>query len=528
MRLLLARRASSGLLPWLVLTLWVGGQGSAASVGTLPSDFLYLEAVGPLETVFNTSDACSDSYWNGENHDSTDSMPIAWYNRATNETYLIAAVSEGIFPNVGPTLSQLTHRCDRLVFNSSFEARPNTYANYQWLQSVHLFPNGTAFGLVHNEFHGYSNITDDPNAYCSLDRHEWPSHCNLWSTGLARSDDGARTFHLVAQPPQHLLAALPYQYVRNQSIYGYGAISITFQGDDGVWYGYINVLGEADQASGACPFRTDDPFNPQAYRGWDGQGYSVAWHSAYGSPLRNGSGLCTVYQQPFTNTHQCPRRILGLDGVENPPTYVLFGQGGPDLSTGALSYGYSWEPDFAKAITNFSGHATVDLGVQRYLSLNGQAIYGVVLDDSSPDFQAEYGLGDNFEVVTNYSAYAYINVRRNILRRRLVFRRTAPPSPPPPMPPPPASCRLFSVVDAADAGWNGIYAQSSNRSDGLPTFVKDESHVLYRFMGVWRLGHPDVSVAYVQQMPNTTLPEPNDWRIMTGLAPAPAAVMCAD
>ena len=62
-------------------------------------------------------------------------------------------------------------------------------ANYQWLQSVRVLANGTAYGLVHNEFKPafsgnrsqcscQSNATHtDPN--CS----SWFGHrCEMWST----------------------------------------------------------------------------------------------------------------------------------------------------------------------------------------------------------------------------------------------------------------------------------------------------------------------------------------------------------
>ena len=85
-----------------------------------------------------------------------DSMPIAWYSRGgLNQSSLISATSQGIHAStsVGATLDQLSRKdCGRVVFNSSFMLTPESYANHQWLQSVRLLANGSAYGLVHNEF----------------------------------------------------------------------------------------------------------------------------------------------------------------------------------------------------------------------------------------------------------------------------------------------------------------------------------------------------------------------------------------
>ena len=50
------------------------------------------------------------------------------------------------------SLANLTHNCQDVLFNSSFSTDPSSYANFQWLQSVRLLKNGSAYGLVHNEF----------------------------------------------------------------------------------------------------------------------------------------------------------------------------------------------------------------------------------------------------------------------------------------------------------------------------------------------------------------------------------------
>ena len=82
-------------------------------------------------------------------------MPIAWFDRRRNQSSLISATSQGVHAStsLGATLDTLSRQdCRRVVFNSSFELTPQSYANHQWLQSVRVFANGSAWGLVHNEF----------------------------------------------------------------------------------------------------------------------------------------------------------------------------------------------------------------------------------------------------------------------------------------------------------------------------------------------------------------------------------------
>ena len=88
----------------------------------------------------------------------TDSMPIAWFNRRTNTTFFMAASHLHMYAGIAPTLEEVPHACSGRLLTShdvhGYESGPQSYANFQWLQSVRVFANGTAVGLVHNEFKG--------------------------------------------------------------------------------------------------------------------------------------------------------------------------------------------------------------------------------------------------------------------------------------------------------------------------------------------------------------------------------------
>eukprot|EP01051_Picozoa_sp_SAG22_P021532 SAG22_NODE_4789_length_1163_cov_1.741541_1_plen_237_part_00 len=83
-----------------------------------------------------------------------DSMPIAWHSRRTNTTFFMSADHRRMFAGTGPTLDNLTGCSARRVLTSFNASTPQSYANFQWLQSVRVFANNTAAGLVHNEFKG--------------------------------------------------------------------------------------------------------------------------------------------------------------------------------------------------------------------------------------------------------------------------------------------------------------------------------------------------------------------------------------
>lgn len=476
-------------------------------------------------TVYNRSSMnCSDA-------DTPDSMPIAWFSRQTNQTSLVTANSQGVFPMVGSTLDDLTRNCTRVVFNSTFDLSPASFANYQWLQSVHLFPNGSAFALIHNEFHGW----EVPGNYCNLSGIELRAACNLWSTGLGISDDGGQTFHLARDPPAHRVASIPYQYQFDQPIAGYGAISDMLEGADGAYYGYVHVSGKYAQLSGNCPIRTQNPWDPASFRAWDGSSYRVEFADPYVSPAPNATlHLCTPLPGPdnVTSEHPSPRRILWDSSIpiktaSSPP----FAQGGlPNFvmagdgigSEGTFAYRFSYGQDFATAGLEWTNPQLLDTGLRRYAPQSG-IIYPTILDHNSP------GLGsDNFAFVSNDTGYIYVNMRRSIYRRPFIFTPNKP-APPPPLPPaPPADCKSFKVTEAGTGAANGLYSENGQMSDNEPVFENPAGTQIYRFEGNWRIGVMNVGVLYEPEQPTGARPAVGDWRIIEGEAPAPLYVACAD
>jgi hypothetical protein len=384
--------------------------------------------------------------------------------------------------------------------------------------------------LAHNEFHG----DHEGEPYCSGDSS---AHCEVWSTGLAVSDDGGATFRLAASPPNHLVAAMPYRFEKDQPTSGYGAVSAMLPGNDGAFYGMINVLGLKDQQPGNCPFRTTNVFDRHAYRAWNGSHYSVHWADPYTSTT---GGLCQPLPGYSSGSHPSLRRLVGLP--DHWPDFIHLTIDGHLGEAGQCAYAFSSQGDFAAAITSWDNqNRTLDLGVDRYLTVGGAVQYTSLLDTSSPALGVSAAGGDtrgtvegnSYALFGNATGYLYFVMNRSIVRRRILFTDQAPPPPPPPLPPAPGGCKTFNVAGAGQDDVNGRYTMTNDTSDGSPVYAKDDAHQLYRYNSVWKLAQRfnSSAVHYAAQQQNTALPPPEGWRLFTtqsATPPAPEMVVCGD
>jgi hypothetical protein len=163
-----------------------------------------------------------------------------------------------------------------------------------------------------------------------------------------------------------------------------------------------------------------------------------------------------------------------------------------DKSQGAVAYSFSWEADFAKAVTDWGrrsgspigGVGTLDIsGLSRYTTVHGSLNYPTILDHSSP------AMGDDsFTTVGNSTAFVYVVVDHNILRRRVVFMPGPPPPPAPAVPPIPRGCHTIQVSGAGLAGISGVFELLGNNrtSDGAVMYSQaDGIHQIYRYRGTY-------------------------------------------
>jgi hypothetical protein len=494
------------------------------------------EAAEPLDTVlefeagsswekFNYPAMCDRANGLGEGV-GPDSMPIAWHNRRTNTTYFMAADHRHMFAGTGPTLDNLRN-CSSRVFASTNASTPQSYANFQWLQSVRVFANGTAAGLAHNEFKG-EFPADTGMAYCSRhcadssNKGNWrgcrDQICEIWSTGLVASADSGATFQLAARPPHHLVAALPHRYVKDQPISGYGAISNGMQrGADGGFYGLINAVNQCTGAnastvcgaipSGNCVFRAGDLTDPASFRARDAAGeFTVEWASAY-LPGGETKGVCAtipVTEQGHFGEHVSFRKVVPpAEGSRGHPTFIALGD--TTTSTGSVKYSLTYKQDFGAAMRDIN--ASWGRPKLLALSLPGSADYHypTLLDVRSP----ELGLaGGSVAAQEDGDSYALVSY------------------------PHPAQAPILGPVDAvrvAGAGCsacNGLYVKAvvpPGFGSASHLFELDKTHALYLNGDIWHIARLGKEVFYASSAPVSPGggPPAMGWAPVTAAKPAP-------
>lgn len=472
-----------------------------------------------------------------------DSMPQAWYSRGTNTTYFMGASHARMVAGIGATLDEAPTACSGQIFNGThdrhgYESGPQTYANFQWLQSVRVFADGTAAGLVHNEFKGEFSPWND-GRYCSkhctdAGRDVNASSgcknviCEIWSTGLAVSTNGGSSFELVATPPQHLVAALPHRYNFDSPISGYGAISSIMRGVDGAFYGSINCRNNCVNGStkcgnipaGNCIWRSSNLKDPATFRAQDIDGnFTVKWGSAY-VPGGEEIGACATINVtedgPFGN-HVTFRKIVGsgTSSRTGQPTFIAIGDVGPNSggqhSAGRVKYSLSYETNFGEAMRNVNTSWTR----AKFLDLGSSMTYHYpsMIDVRSPQHGEMGGTveaqedGDSFALIS-YPEAANITAPNGTLSVR--------------------------VSGAGSSACNGVYAQAAvpRGFHSVTHFFKlDASHAAYKNAGVWHIAALGIKVYYTSTHPSPAgssgVPPSTGWTVGdgdVGTMPAPTSV----
>src|SRR5439155_6631067 len=97
---------------------------------------------------------------------------------------------------------------------------------------------------------------------------------------FAVSRDGGVSFQAPPRPG-HLVMALPWRYPgETGSRAGYFNPS-NIVAHDGAWYALVYAAAFRDQRQGLCLIRTEHLEDPRAWRGWDGQGFTVRFADPY-------------------------------------------------------------------------------------------------------------------------------------------------------------------------------------------------------------------------------------------------------
>jgi hypothetical protein len=220
---------------------------------------------GLEEVVFDwTTDRCNDL-------DIPD-LPARAFRDANDTVHLIATHYTAL-ASTGPTLGSVERNCEP-VFESAFQDDPGRFSDYEWIAATWSPDGKVVFALVHDEYHGWERGDCTPTT---------AFECWYNAVTLVVSTDGGSTFGYAAPPPDHLVAALPHQYIPETAAVGLFSPSSIVTGPDGAWYALVKVGAHLTGAQTVCLMRTTDLNDPAAWRFWDGNAFDGSFVDPYGA-----------------------------------------------------------------------------------------------------------------------------------------------------------------------------------------------------------------------------------------------------
>jgi hypothetical protein len=338
---------------------------------------------------------------------------------------------------VGPDLDTVVVEPGCEVILPSHEcADPATYDNLEWITATHTHDGRTIHALVHNEYHGWEHT-----AGCQSERACW-----LNTITLATSTDGGASYSH-APAPGHRVATFPFAYAVNTGPMGYFMPSNIVEHG-----GFYNALLRAFNGPAGAPaypaqrrgnvlIRTDDPSDPQSWRGWDGTAFSVAFADPYREEVDQGR------HAPLPVSVDPPR-----DGRPQPPASYGAGEMTESLTFNThfgryLLAGVSWKPSgpsgeqvwgvyysLSRDLIEWSERRLLVAAHPYYLPVTDPArphsiLYPAVLDPASTDrnFCTTGRVNDLFFTVYNYrldnrGRCVVDGKNRDLVKLRFAFR----------------------------------------------------------------------------------------------------------
>jgi hypothetical protein len=174
----------------------------------------------------------------------------------------------------------------------------------------------TVFGLLHDEYHGFDVNNCDAQPY----KH---GLCQMFAVTAAVSHDSGDSWDHIRLPPNHLVAAVPHQYVGDNSTlwFGWGDTGGIVQSPVDHYF-YTTAHNRAtigQQHNGTCLLRTNDLSDPATWRGWNGTHFAVTFIDPYSVGPDSVAGdisahICRVLEDPTTPRRGLPR------GADHQPT----------------------------------------------------------------------------------------------------------------------------------------------------------------------------------------------------------------
>ena len=270
-------------------------------------------AAGPPQTVFDwSSQACAD--------DEFADLPVRAYRDDRGRVHLLLP-HFNTWRLSGPDLNHLHNPC-RKVMRSSFDRTPSDFNEKEWIASLYTDDGRRIAALVHEEYHGTK-----PGTCVRTD----PASCWYNAVTFAHSDDGGRSFRQPS-PPTQLVAASTDRYRPDVPPTGIFSPSNIVQDADGNSYALVVSRGP-NGSIGTCLIRTPDPFDPAAWRAWDGGGFSIHFADPYRATTDSARTCATVatpevsamHESLTYNTYLHRYLLVGLASLPHPGGKPLTG-----------------------------------------------------------------------------------------------------------------------------------------------------------------------------------------------------------
>ncbi|HEY0419668.1 MAG TPA: hypothetical protein VGC80_09135, partial [Acetobacteraceae bacterium] len=230
------------------LAIALGGNAAAQTVTLSPA--------GELRTLYRWStDRCEDEF--------IPDAPARAFRRADGRMALLATHREN-WVLVGADFGSLKPDC-RSVLRSS-EHGPEG-AGELWIEATYTRDGRDVVALVSQDLSRRTRAE-------GCDRRDLPGRCWLNNILAARSTDMGRSFSLLPGSSR-MVATLGDRYPA-EARFRYGVFTTSNIVHHGSGYYMLAYLqAEPMQPPGNCLFRTEDPFVPGSWRGWDGKDFSI-------------------------------------------------------------------------------------------------------------------------------------------------------------------------------------------------------------------------------------------------------------
>jgi hypothetical protein len=226
---------------------------------------------------------------------------------------------------------------------SDYDPDPSKFNDSEWLAAPYTEDGNTIYAIVHNEYRGDTHNAARPDQCPSGDRLT----CLDTSVTMVISTDGGDSYDDILEPPNHMVATLPYTFNDQGVPSGLRQPSNIIQDKDGYFYVYTNIsdypANPADfPPQWVCAMRTDNLSDPSSWRFWDGEGFSGKFVNPY-------------LEETGPDTPKCaPLEIDDLSGSLNESVtyntalgrYIIFGYSlHPTATDPTWGYYYSLSDD---------------------------------------------------------------------------------------------------------------------------------------------------------------------------------------